>query len=227
MNEVLFKFIKYLIRYSILFIPGSILFTQWSSFELSNVNKKSESIFRYAGIISANDSPIDIKSDCRVSIMGTIKKDQSLNGLVPILQGKIKISWNLSIKGRMASFASNERSIQMYGWGLTFKPGSVDEPSQWRILFNSGSLNSHNQLKVSSISSTAVRLVKWKTFPIHYGFGTNIINGISLQESNNYKLHYNFILFGLSKNFSGLVVSPQILLGRNNNYFSINILGSF
>ena len=98
MNEVLFKFIKYLIRYSILFIPGSILFTQWSSFELSNVNKKSESIFRYAGIISANDSPIDIKSDRRVSIMGTIKKDQSLNGLVPILQGKIKISWNLSIK---------------------------------------------------------------------------------------------------------------------------------
>ena len=227
MNEELFKFIKYFIRYTILFLTGSILFSQWNSFQISDENKNSESIFRYAGFATVNDSPIDIINERRVSIAGSISTGNSTEGLIPVLHGKMKISWNLSIKGRMASFSSDDGSIQMYGWGLTLKPGSIEDPSKWRILFDSGSLNSHNQLKISSMSTKAVRSVEFKNFPIYYGFGTNILNGISLKTLNNYELHSNFLLFGLSKIFFGIIVSPQILVGGENNYLSISLLNHF
>ena len=147
MNEELFKFIKYFIRYIILFLTGSILFSQWTSFQISDENKNSESIFRYAGFAAVNDSPIDIINERRVLIAGSISTGNLTDGLIPVLHGKMKISWNLSIKGKIANFSSDNRAIQMYGWGLTLKPGSIEEPSQWRILFVSGRINSNKQLR--------------------------------------------------------------------------------
>ena len=131
------------------------------------------------------------------------------------------------MRGQIANYSSDKRAIQMYGWGLTLKPGSIEDPSKWRILFDSGSLNSHNQLKISSMSTKAVRRAEFKNFPIYYGFGTNILNGISLKTLNNYELHSNFLLFGLSKNVFGIIVSPQILVGGENNYLSISLLNHF
>ena len=55
----------------------------------------------------------------------------------------------------------------------------------------------------------------------------NILNGISLKTLNNYELHSNFLLFGLSKNLFGIIVSPQILVGGENNYLSISLFNHF
>ena len=127
MNEVLFKLIQYVSRYTIFLFSGSLLFSQWSSFSLNN---NIESTFKYGGLLATHDSPFDIRNDRRIGIMASLNKEISNDGFSPSIESKIKISWNLSIKGRMANFSSDKRAIQMYGWGLTLQPGSMLEPSQ-------------------------------------------------------------------------------------------------
>ncbi len=220
MNEVLFKLIQYVPRYTIFLFSGSLLFSQWSSFSLNN---NIESTFKYGGLLATHDSPIDIRNDRRIGIMASLNKEISNDGFSPSIESKIKISWNLSIKGRMANFSSDKRAIQMYGWGLTLKPGSMEEPSQWRILFDSGRINSNDQFRLSAMSFSAIRFYKWNNFQLHSGFGTNMIDVFTYNSSDNYDFQTNFVNLGLSVKLFGLTLSPQVLVGSKINFISISI----
>ena len=92
-------------------------------------------------IEKGNNSPFEIKNDRRIAIISSLNKEVSNDGFSPSISTRIKISWNLSMRGKIANFSSDKRGIQMYGWGLTLKPGSIEEPSRWRILFDSGRIN--------------------------------------------------------------------------------------
>ena len=220
MNEVLFKLIQYVPRYTIFLFSGSLLFSQWSSFSLNN---NIESTFKYGGLLATHDSPLDIRNDRRIGVMASLNKEISNDGFSPSIESKIKISWNLSIKGRMANFSSDKRAIQMYGWGLTLKPGSIEEPSQWRILFDSGRINSNAQFRLSAMSVSAIRFYKWNNFQLHSGFGTNMIDVFTYNSSDNYDFQTNFINLGLSAKLFGLTLSPQVLVGSKINFISISI----
>ena len=173
--------------------------------------------------MATHDSPIDIRNDRRIGIMASLNKEISNDGFSPSIESKIKISWNLSIKGRMANFSSDKRAIQMYGWGLTLKPGSMEEPSQWRILFDSGRINSNAQFRLSAMSVSVIRFYKWNNFQLHSGFGTNMIDVFTYNSSDNYDFQTNFVNLGLSVKLFGLTLSPQVLVGSKINFISISI----
>ena len=220
MNEVLFKLTQYVPRYTILLFSGSLIFSQWSSFSLNN---NIQSTFKYGGLLATHDSPFDIRNDRRIGIMASLNKEISNDGFSPSIESKIKISWNLSIKGRMANFSSDKRAIQMYGWGLTLKPGSMEEASQWSILFYSGRINSNAQFRLSAMSVSVIRFYKWNNFQLHSGFGTNMIDVFTYNSSDNYDFQTNFINLGLSTKLFGLTLSPQVLVGSKINFISISI----
>ena len=187
------------------------------------MNNNIESTFKYGGLLATHDSPFDIRNDRRIGIMASLNKEISNDGFSPSIESKIKISWNLLIKGRMANFSSDKRAIQMYGWGLTLKPGSMEEPSQWRILFDSGRINSNNQFRLSAMSFSIIKFFKWNNFILNSGFGTNMINVFTYNQSDNYNFQTNYFSLGLSAKLLGIRLSPQVIVGSKINFISISI----
>jgi len=213
----------------------SISLSQWTTFklaELSDFSKDSPALYRKAGFASTHSYPLKITGENRISLGGSMLKGFSSNGLLPILQGKVKVSWNLYLRGRMAAYTAKEGAVQMYGWGLSLRPGKEDKPSKWVINFDSGRLNSHDELKVSAIQASAIREIGWNKFPIHLGFGMNILKANQYSFlGNDYpgktEIQTNFINFGTAVSLSGLEVIPQIWLGSEYAMVSVNIVGKF
>ena len=220
MKEASFNISQYVTNFKILLFSGSLLFSQWSSFELNN---NINSTFKYGGLFATHNSPFEIKNDRRIAIISSLNKEVSNDGFSPSISTEIKISWNLSIRGKIANFSSNKRAIQMYGWGLTLKPGSIEEPSKWRILFDSGRINSNGHFQLSALNFSVIKFFSWKNHKLHSGFGTNIVNVLPYNSSDNYNSQTNHISFGLSTKLFGLMLSPQILLGSKINFISISI----
>jgi len=219
-KEASFNISQYVTNFTILLFSCSLLFSQWSSFELNN---NINSTLKYGGLFATHNSPFEIKNDRRIAIISSLNKEVSNDGLSPSISTKIKISWNLSMRGKIANFSSDKRAIQMYGWGLALKPGSIKEPSKWRILFDSGRINSNGHFQLSALNFSVIKFFSWKNHKLHSGFGTNIVNVIPYKSSDNYDFQTNYISFGLSAKLFGLMLSPQILFGSKINFISISI----
>ena len=213
----------------------SISLGQWTTFkldELSDLAKDSAALYRTAGFAIAHNYTIDIKGDNRIALGGSILKGLPTNGFLPSIQGQVKVSWNLALRGRMAAYSGKEGAVQMFGWGLSLRPGKEEEPSKWIVNFDAGRLNSHDELKVSAVQASAVREFVWNKFPINYGFGMNISQADSYAnaETNHLgkkEIQTNFILIGTTAVFMGLAVKPQIWFGSQFAVFSISFVGTF
>ena len=220
MKEASFNISQYVTHFTILLFSGSLLFSQWSSFELNN---NINSTFKYGGLFATHNSPFEIKNDRRIAIISSLNKEVSNDGFSPSISTRIKISWNLSMRGKIANFSSDKRGIQMYGWGLTLKPGSIEEPSRWRILFDSGRINSNGHFQLSALNLSAIKFFTWNNYKLHSGFGTNLVKVLTYNTLDNYDLQTNYISFGLSTKLFGFMLSPQILFGSKINFISISI----
>ena len=220
MKEALFNISQYVTHFIILLFSGSLLFSQWSSFELNN---NINSTFKYGGLFATHNSPFEIKNDRRIAIISSLNKEVSNDGFSPSISTKIKISWNLSMRGQIANYSSDKRAIQMYGWGLTLKPGLIDEPSKWRILFDSGRINSNSHFQLSALNLSVIKFFTWNNYKLHSGFGTNLVKVLTYNTLDNYDLQTNYISFGLSTKLFGFMLSPQILFGSKINFISISI----
>lgn len=207
-------------HFKILLFSGSLLFSQWSSFELNN---NINSTFRYGGLFATHNSPFEIKNDRRIAISSSLNKEVSNDGFSPSISTKMKISRNLSIRGKIANYSSDKRAIQMYGWGLTLKPGSIEEPSKWRILFDSGRINSNGHFQLSALKLSVIKFFTWNNYKLHSGFGTNLVKVLTYNTLDNFDLQTNYISFGLSTKLFGFMLSPQILFGSKINFISISI----
>lgn len=210
-------------------------FGQWSSFSLSGLtsgDKKSEQLYRYGGLTTTHQSTMGIPKESRIALGATMNKGFSNSGMIPIIHGEIKVSWNLAIRGRMASYGASEGAVQLYGWGLSLTPGKEDEPSKWTVLIDAGRLNAHNQLYLTGLQLMGKRSVEWKGLPIHIGLGLNKVDvnpfGITGEESpSKVKLQTNFMNVGTSFNVFGLKAIPQLWIGANYNLISFSIVDTF
>jgi|TARA_Y100000310_G_scaffold63867_1_gene59310 hypothetical protein len=169
---------------------------------------------------------MDITDDNRIAIGASVLKGLSTNGFLPAIQGQMKVSWNLSIRGRMAAYSAKEGAVQMYGWGLSLRPGKEDTPSKWVVHFDSGRLNAHGELKVSALQVSATRSIVWKKFPLYFGMGMNILNAEPKSKGKE-EFQTNFFYVGTTTSFMGLIVKPQIRFGSQFSMFSINIGSTF
>ena len=94
----------------------SLIFGQWSSFQLSSlkdVNKESRTLFRYGGLMATNQPLLEINGKKRIALGGSLNKGLSNSGIIPLVHGQIKVSWNLTFRGRMASYSAKEGAVQL------------------------------------------------------------------------------------------------------------------
>ena len=109
--------------------------------------KETKLLFRYAGLGSTNQPLTSINGLKRVSIGFSLNKGFSNSGLMPLINGQLKVSWNLALRGRMSNYSTKAGTVQLYGWGMKFVPGSKNTPSKWKLLFDLGNFNSFRQFK--------------------------------------------------------------------------------
>jgi len=213
----------------------SLTFGQWSSFQLSSlkdINKESRTLFRYGGLMATNQPLLEINGKKRIALGGSLNKGLSNSGIIPLIHGQIKVSWNLTFRGRMASYSSKEGAVQLYGWGFSLRPGKQEALSKWIILFDAGNLTSYNQFKLTAIQAMGVRSLVWKKIPTHIGFGINIINPNQYALTDNEiivksKIQSNFIYVGTTFNLFGFKTIPQLWAGSDYNLISISIVDTF
>ncbi len=238
MSEGLFNYslqergaVKYI---SFIFIL-SISLGQWTTFqldELSNSSKKSKTIFRTAGFAATHNFPVAITEKNRIAIGLSTLKGISANGFLPMINGNINVSWNLSLRGRMAAYSAEEGTIQAYGWGLSLNPSKDKEISKWIINLDSGKLNSNDALIVSSIQASATRQFNLNMFPVYVGFGLNILNAnpkslLDKKYQGKKEIQTNFINIGTKISIYGLSVIPQLWVGSQYSMVSVNIVNTF
>ena len=208
---------------------------QWTSFSLSGLtpgDKKSAQLYRYGGMTVAHHYTIGIPKDRRITIGATINKEFSNSGVIPIIHGEIKVSWNLALRGRMASYGANEGAVQLYGWGISLTPGKEDAPLKWTVLFDAGRLNAHNQLKLMSFQFMGRRSIDWKGIPIQIGLGMNMAKAdpfgmLGNASPSRIKVQTNFLNVGTSFKLFGLNIIPQLWIGANYNLISMSIVDNF
>ena len=213
----------------------SISTGQWTSFELddlSDYSKDSESLYRTAGLSATHNFNIPINGDNRITYGGSLLKGISTNGILPILHSQIKVSWNMTLRGRMAEYSAKEGAIQMFGWGASLRLGKENEPSKWIINFDSGYLNSHDVVKVSSLQAMAVREIVLNNFPIYFGLGFNILKAVpyeseGIRYQGNKEIQTNLILIGTVISVLEFKVIPQIWFGPEFSMILLNLAGTF
>ena len=222
-------------KYFFFIISLSFSYGQWSSFnllELVNINKESNLLYRYSGFVSTNQPDASINGLKRISVGLSLNKGLPNSGLLPMLSGQLKVSWNLALRGRMVNYSTKNGTIQLYGWGIKFNPGNKNLPSKWKLLYDSGTFTSFNQFKSNTIQLLAMRSFKLNKHVLDIGLGANIVNSTQniisdLELPIQSKLQSNFINLGTTINLFNLRMKPQILFGMDYNLFSISFIETF
>ena len=222
-------------KYFIFIILFSSSYGQWASFnlsELKNLDKEPDLLYRYSGFISANQPSASIKGLKRISLGLSLNKGLQNSGLLPMLSGQIKVSWNLALRGRIVNYSTKNGTIQLYGWGIKFNPGKKNTPSKWKLLYDSGTFTSFDQFKSNTIQLLAMKSFTLNKYPLDVGLGANIVNTTQnvisdLQLPIKSNLQSNFINIGTTLNLFSFKIKPQVWLGMDYNLFSISFIETF
>ena len=212
------RFTFYLILSSLIFAEASASNTDQLNNTLNSTNRFEEKAYvKNATIASTVSSHIIISNNKNIALAGFLlsaNKNTNFN-LSPVLLGSIKISWNLALTGRMSAFSNEKKAINIYGWGLSYKPGAEDKLSPWTIMANSGIYRSFNMIRSSSFSLSLSRNISMKNFDILLGFSSNNVKGMNYQDNQdivpqNFKYNFNSIIFGTTVDFIGIKILPSI-----------------
>ncbi len=115
----------------------------------------------------------------------------------------------------MSAFSNEKKAINIYGWGLSYKPGAEDKLSPWTIMANSGIYRSFNMIRSSSFSLSLSRNISMKNFDILLGFSSKNVKGMNYKDNEdivpqNFKYNFNSIIFGTTVDFIGIKILPSI-----------------
>jgi len=195
-------------------------------------NKKRTVFIEYAGSISTVFSPIEINQNNNVLLISHIIAGNDDLPISPVLIGKIKISWNLSLTGRTTAFSSSKRAFHSYGWGLSFKPGQPEENSPWSFHYNSGNFRSYDMLSASSASSSIVRKISLNKLSLFIGYTANTTKGIDYTSSKSinsktFNEKHSYFTLGTIITIKGIKLFPSFAYGTNHKILSIGFQNQF
>ena len=195
-------------------------------------DKKRIVFIEYAGSISTVFSPIEINQNNNVLLTSYLIAGNDDLPLSPVLVGKIKISWNLSLTGRTTAFPSSNRTLHSYGWGLSFKPGQPEENSPWSFHYNSGNFRSYDMLSASSASSSIVRKFSLNKLSFFIGYTANTTKGIDytsskLISSKSFDEKHSYFTLGTIIKIKGIKLLPSFAYGDNHKILSIALQNQF
>ena len=153
-------------------------------------------------------------------------------GLTPVLVGSIRVSWNLDLIGRMSAHSNKNNALNIYGWGLTYKPGKEETVSPWIFGINSGVYRLYNTNRSSSFSLSILRIVTLDNYSVTIGFSTNNVKGINYKaeqklDSENFQNNFSNVIIGTSINFMGIKLLPSYIYNSNKSIASIGLQKEF
>ena len=153
-------------------------------------------------------------------------------GLTPVLVGKIRVSWNLDLIGRMSAHSNKNNALNIYGWGLTYKPGKEETVSPWIFGINSGVYRLYNTNRSSSFSLSILRIVTLNNYSVTLGVSTNNVKGINYKaeqklDSENFQNNFSNVIIGTTINFMGIKLLPSYVYNSNKSIVSIGLQKEF
>ena len=153
-------------------------------------------------------------------------------GLTPVLVGNIRVSWNLDLIGRMSAHSNKENALNIYGWGLVYKPGKEETISPWTFGINSGVYRSYNTNRSSSLSLSILRSVSINNYGFALGVSTNNVKGINYNfeqksDSQNFQYTFSNVIIGTTINLMGIKLLPSYIYNSNQSMVSFGLQKEF
>ena len=187
---------------------------------------------KMGSIVSTADLIPEFRSNKKVIVSSIILNLNKDNTIAPIIAAKIKISWNLSFTGRLATYATDNRTVQSFGWGLMFKPGNQEDSSPWKFSIDSGSYRSFQKITSSTLKTSIYRLIRFKKYNLIIGYSASSIkandySSSELKDKYSIKENISFISAGTMVNYRSINVVPRILINSNMAVTSIEFQKQF
>jgi len=207
------------------FIFTSLIYSQINSFQLEKLNRiNQEKLFvKNSTIASTIFLPTHIVSNKNIALSSFFISDDKNSDFdsTPVLIGSIKLSWNLSLLGRMSASSNEKKAINIYGWGLSYKPGSEDRKSSWNIGINSGVYKHFNSISSSSFSFSFMRKIYLRKSNVFLGISSNNVKGVNYNinqniDSQDFKYNFSNFIFGTTIKLKGIKILPILNYSTDN-----------
>ena len=196
-----------------------------NSFQLEKLNRiNQEKLFvKNSTIASTIFLPTHIVSNKNIALSSFFISDDKNSDFdsTPVLIGSIKLSWNLSLLGRMSASSNEKKAINIYGWGLSYKPGSEDTKSYWNIGINSGVYKHFNSISSSSFSFSFMRKIYLRKSNVFLGISSNNVKGVNYNinqniDSQDFKYNFSNFIFGTTIELKGIKILPMFNYSTDN-----------
>jgi len=207
---------------------GSLNSTKLSRIQILNNINQEKLYVKNTSLASTIFLPLHIGPNKNIALSSFLisdKKNPSFN-LVPVLVGGIKVSWNLSLIGRMSAYSNEKKAINIYGWGLSFKPGQEEKISPWNIGVNSGVYRSFNNIRSSSFGLSVMRQITLRNLDMFLGISSNNVKGVDYKsdqnlDSQNFQYNFSNFIIGSKLELMGLEILPNFNYSLGNFVMSI------
>ena len=196
-----------------------------NSFQLEKLNRiNQEKLFvKNSTIASTIFLPTHIVSNKNIALSSFFISDNKNSDFdsTPVLIGSIKLSWNLSLLGRVSASSNEKKAINIYGWGLSYKPGSEDRKSPWNIGINSGVYKHFNSISSSSFSFSFMRKIYLRKSNVFLGISSNNVKGVNYNinqniDSQDFKYNFSNFIFGTTIKLKGIKILPIFNYSTDN-----------
>ena len=183
-------------------------------------------------LLSTSDIVQEIQSNKKVIVSYKVMNFDRDLLFAPVIAAKIKISWNLSLVGRMSAYNSQERLVQSYGWGLTIKPGKQLDNSPWNFSFNSGTYRSYQKVTSSSVTTSIYRSINISKINCIIGYSASEIKATDYSQSGFEKKHslketISLLSIGTMLSYKSINIVPKLSFGSNLFTSSVELQRQF
>ena len=209
----------------------SLIYSQVVNSEIESINPEQQLIdiknFSTASTIFSFERLDNNKNIVLTSFFVSGNQNSSFQR-AQVLVGSIKISWNLDLIGRMSSaYSDKNNALNIYGWGISYKPGKEEKISPWSYGINSGVSRLYNINRSSSFSLSIMRSVLLNNYSFSLGVSSINVKGVNYSIGQNFQYNFSNFIIGTTINFSGIKVLPNFTFSSNNSMISIGLQKEF
>ena len=207
----------------------TLAYSQWATFDNNNLNLDEKNGVNSFGAAISTFHILPIDKIDNFSLGSIIVRGVNNNSYAPIFYGQTRLTWNLFLRGRMSVFSSDEKAVQLFGWGLSLNPNKEESLANWLVSFDSGFLSAHNQIDLSAMKFSVDRFLRYNgKIRYFYGFSLNLLSCSSFQKDSGdfsvrNQLQSNHINIGTLMQIRELNFIPNLSIGNKINYLSISL----
>lgn len=194
---------------------------QWTSFELDNIDSEKfqqqvEPLLKTISLATNRHffSPININNRISIGIsysqgvnISGEKYPTDIIGGYPNLAGALIVTPNLSLKGNMSIFKSEDDIVQSFAYGFGLNLTNKDK-NNWRFSVLFSKLRGPDDLKNRSIDAVIISEFELGKIPLFVGLGLNTYNTKILIED------IDSIPKSIKGNANHLLIGTQLIKGR-------------